>query len=55
MFGISFAGYLAGMALVEVVIKPTVVRLSKKGLAWLDGLVFWVPDYLHEEEQEQSR
>lgn len=48
----AFVGYLVGMALVEVVVKPTVVKFSKKGLAWLDGLVFWVPDYLHEEEQE---
>ena len=48
----AFVGYLVGMALVEVVVKPTVVKFSKKGLAWLDGLVFWVPDYLHEEKQE---
>ena len=48
----AFAGCLVGMALVEVIVKPTVVRFSKKALALLDGLVFWVPDYLHEEEQE---
>ena len=48
----AFVGYLVGMALVEVIVKPTVVRFSKKGLAWLDGLFSWVPDFLHEEEQE---
>jgi len=48
----AFVGYLVGMALVEVIVKPTIVRFSKKGLAWLDGHVEVLPDYLHEEEQE---
>ncbi len=48
----AFVGYLVGMALVEVVVKPTVVRFSKKALSSLDDRVSWVPDYLHEEEQE---
>jgi hypothetical protein len=48
----AFIGYLVGMALVEVVVKPTVVRFSKKALSSLDDRVSWVPDYLHEEEKE---
>ena len=48
----AFIGYLVGMALVEVVVKPTVVRFSKKALSSLDDRVSWVPNYLHEEEQE---
>ena len=49
----AFVGYLVGMALVEVIVKPTIVRFSKKGLAWLDGLFSWVPNYLHEEEEQE--
>jgi hypothetical protein len=48
----AFIGYLVGMALVEVIVKPTIVRFSKKALSSLDARVFWVPDFLHEEEQE---
>jgi hypothetical protein len=48
----AFIGYLVGMALVEVIVKPTIVRFSKKALGELDDRVSWVPDYLHEEEQE---
>jgi hypothetical protein len=48
----AFIGYLVGMALVEVVVKPTVVRFSRKALSSLDDRVSWVPDYLHEEEKE---
>ena len=47
----SLVGFLVGMTLMEVVVKPTLVRFGKKSLAWLDGLVFWVPDYLHEEKK----
>ena len=47
----AFVGYLVGMALVEVVVKPTVVRFSKKALSSLDDRVSWVPDFLHEEEE----
>ncbi len=48
----AFVGYLVGMALVEVIVKPTIVRFSKKALGELDDRVSWVPNYLHEEEQE---
>jgi hypothetical protein len=47
----AFVGYLVGMALVEVVVKPTIVRFSKKVLSSLDDRVSWVPDYLHEEQE----
>ncbi len=47
----AFIGYLVGMALVEVIVKPTVVRFSKKALGELDDRVSWVPDYLHEEQE----
>lgn len=43
----AFVGYLAGMALVEVIVKPTIVRLSKKALSSLDDRVDVVPDWLH--------
>ena len=48
----ALAGYLVGMTLVEVVVKPTIVRFSKKALGELDDRVSWVPDFLHEEEQK---
>ena len=47
----AFVGYLVGMALVEVIVKPTIVRLSKKALGELDDRVSWVPDFLHEDEE----
>ena len=49
----AFVGYLVGMALVEVIVKPTIVRFSKKGLAWLDGHVEVLPDFLHEEQEQE--
>ena len=49
----AFIGYLVGMALVEVIVKPTIVRFSKKALSSLDDRVSWVPDYLHEEEEQE--
>ena len=48
----AFIGYLVGMALVEVIVKPTVVRFSKKALGELDDRVSWVPDFLHEDEED---
>ena len=46
----AFVGYLVGMALVEVIVKPTIVRLSKKALSSLDDRVDVVPDWLHSDE-----
>ena len=47
----AFVGYLVGMALVEVIVKPTIVRFSKKGLGELDDRVSWVPNWLHSDEE----
>ena len=49
----AFVGYLVGMALVEVIVKPTIVRFSKKALYSLDARVSWVPDFLHEEQEQE--
>ena len=49
----SLVGYLAGMALVEVVVKPVVVKIGKKTLKKIDGsskaASVVVPDWLFEE------
>ena len=45
----AFIGYLVGMALVEVIIKPIIVKFSKKALSRLDDRVGVVPDWLHSE------
>ena len=47
----SLVGFLVGMTLMEVVIKPTLVRFGKKALGELDDRVSWVPDFLHEDEE----
>ena len=49
----AFVGYLVGMALVEVIVKPTIVRLSKKALSSLDDRVDVVPDWLHSEPYDR--
>ena len=38
---------VAGIALVEVLVKPVVVRYSKKLLKLADGHVKWIPDWLY--------
>ena len=48
----AFVGYLVGMALVEVIVKPTIVRFSKKALSSLDDRVDVVPDWLHSDDWE---
>ena len=48
----AFVGYLVGMALVEVIVKPTIVRFSKKALSSLDDHVDVVPDWLHSDDWE---
>ena len=45
----SLVGYLVGMTLIEVVVKPILVRFGKNGLSLLDDHVDVVPDYLHQE------
>jgi hypothetical protein len=43
----SMIGFLVGMTLMEVVIKPTLVRFGKKALSSLDDRVDVVPDWMH--------
>ena len=38
---------MIGLALMEVVVKPVVVRYSKKLLKLVDGHVKWIPDWLY--------
>ena len=49
----SAAGYLVAMALVETVVKPVVVRLTKKTLKSIDESPsvpdVVIPDWLYEE------
>ena len=48
----AFVGYLVGMALVEVIVKPTIVKFSKKALSSLDDRVDVIPDWLHSDDWE---
>ena len=49
----SLVGYLVGMAIVEVVVKPLVVRVGKKTLQKIDesspAASVVIPDWLFEE------
>ena len=49
----SLIGYLVGMALVEVVVKPLVVKIGKKTLKSVDESAavpdLVLPDWLYEE------
>jgi hypothetical protein len=45
----SLVGYLVGMTLIEVVVKPILVRFGKQALSSLDDHVDVVPDFLHQE------
>ena len=38
---------MIGLALMEVIVKPVVVRYSKKLLKLADGRVKWIPDWLY--------
>jgi len=48
----SLVGYLVGMTLVEVLVKPLLVHYGKRTLGLVDDRVSWVPDFLHSEEEE---
>ena len=48
----SMIGFLVGMTLIEVVIKPTLVRFGKKALSSLDDRVDVVPNWLHDDDWE---
>ena len=49
----SLVGYLVGMTLVEVILKPSLVRLGKKTLKTVDESAsvpdFVIPDWLYDE------
>ena len=48
----SLVGYLVGMALIETVIKPSVIKLTQKGLKEADKHANdLIPDWLYEEEE----
>lgn len=49
----SLVGFLVGMTLMEVVVKPTLVRFGKKALSSLDDRVDVVPDWLHQEPYDR--
>ena len=46
----ALAGYLLGMTLVEVIVKPILIRVGKSFLSRVDDHVDVVPDFLYEEE-----
>jgi hypothetical protein len=49
----SLVGFLIGMTLMEVIVKPTLVRFGKKALSSLDDRVDVVPDWLHQEPYDR--
>lgn len=49
----SLVGFLVGMTLMEVVVKPTLVRFGRKALSSLDDRVDVVPDWLHQEPYDR--
>ena len=40
---------LVAIAATEVIIKPTIIRLGKQLLAKIDGILKFIPDFLHNE------
>ena len=54
----SLVGYLVGMALVETIVKPAVVRFTKSSLKAVDrdaSVPDWVvPDWLYEDPAESE-
>ena len=49
----SLVGFLIGMTLMEVIVKPTLVRFGRKALSSLDDRVDVVPDWLHQEPYDR--
>ena len=46
----ALVGYLVGMTLIEVVVKPSLIRFGKKTLSQVDKEIGIVPDWLHQDE-----
>lgn len=38
---------LIALAVMEAVVKPIVVRVTKKALKWADKYIHFIPDFLH--------
>ena len=49
----SLVGFLVGMTLMEVIVKPTLVRFGRRALSSLDDRVDVVPDWLHQEPYDR--
>ena len=49
----SLVGFLVGMTLMEVVVKPTLVRFGKTFLKKVDDHVEVLPDWLHSEPYDR--
>jgi hypothetical protein len=50
----SLVGYLVGMTLIEVIVKPSLIRLGQKTLSQVDDRVSWVPDWLYSDVEQES-
>jgi hypothetical protein len=50
---ISTIGFLIGMTIMEVIIKPTLVRFGKTVLKKVDDHVEVLPDWLHSEPYDR--
>ena len=44
---------MIGLALMEVIVKPVVVRYSKKLLGLADSRVKWIPDWLYRKKDRK--
>ena len=47
----SLVGFLVGMTLMEVVVKPSLIRFGKTFLNQVDDRVGVVPDWLYQEQE----
>lgn len=43
----AIADTLIALAVMEAIVKPLVVRLTKKALKWADRYIHFIPDFLH--------
>ena len=48
----SMVGFLVGMTLMEVVVKPSLIRFGKSFLSQVDDRVDVVPDWLYQESSQ---
>ena len=50
----SMVGFLVGMTLMEVVVKPSLIRFGKRFLIQVDDRVDVVPDWLYQDSPVES-